>query len=482
MDFHRNFAFLILTLFFLSACSENAEDSQDSMAPPNIIYIMADDLGYGDLGVYGQTKIKTPRLDQMAKEGMVFTQFYAGTSVCAPSRSSLITGLHTGHTEIRGNYQYRLRNGQYPLSEGTTTLAGVLKEAGYKTGMIGKWGLGDPNTDGNPLNHGWDFFYGYTDQVLAHNYYPEYLWKNNEKIYLDNEVQYLDSSLWHDGLGSYSTVKNEYSNDLFFAEASAFLKENASNPFFLYLPLTIPHDNGEQSDTMRWEVPDQGIYADKPWSKNERDYAAMITQMDSCIGALLQQLQELGIDQNTIVLFTSDNGPYKDHPVTEFFDSNGPLRGFKRDLYEGGIRVPLIVRWPETIAAGQSTDHVSAFWDILPSFAELAGAEVPTEIDGLSMASVFTGGEVEKHDVMYWEFHEGTGAQAVLKDQWKAIRNDAITNPHNDIELYNLSTDLGEENNVAADHPDIVKMMDSLMLASRTHSEVFPFYGDAFKN
>tara|TARA_Y100000310_G_scaffold345512_1_gene465817 strand:+ start:94 stop:1419 length:1326 start_codon:yes stop_codon:yes gene_type:complete len=437
---------------------------------------MADDLGYADIGAYGQTKIQTPRLDEMASEGMKFTQFYAGTSVCAPSRSSLITGLHTGHTEIRGNKQYGLRNGQQPLSAGTTTIATVMKEAGYTTAMIGKWGLGEPSTPGNPLKHGWDFFFGYTDQVLAHNYYPEYLWRNNDKIYLRNEVKYLDTAAWHDGLGSYSTKKVDYSNDLMFEEAAAFITENQANPFFLYLPITAPHDNGEQPDSMRFEVPSQGIYAKEDWPKTHKDYAAMITRMDSCIGVLIDQIDALGLDENTLIMFTSDNGPYNNHPTTDFFDSNGDLRGGKRDLYEGGIREPMIARWKGKVKAGTTSDFQGAFWDMMPTLAELAGESTPENTDGISFVPTLLGLSNQKvHTDLYFEFHEGSGSQAILQGKWKAVRPDAIANPGGPIELYDLSMDLGETNDVAGQFPEKVKELDSLMSASRTHSDLFPF-------
>jgi arylsulfatase A-like enzyme len=463
---------LIIGFFAFTSCTSEPE----APAKPNVIFIMADDLGYGDIGAYGQTQIKTPRLDEMAAAGLRFTQFYAGTSVCAPSRSALITGLHTGHTEIRGNKQNGRRNGQQPLSAGTFTIATLMKKAGYTTGMIGKWGLGDPNTTGNPMAHGWDFFYGYTDQVLAHNYYPEYLWKNNEKVYLDNEVHYLDTAAWHGGLGSYSTQKRDYSNDLMFQQANEFIEQNKGTPFFLYLPITAPHDNGEQTDSMRFEVPDQGIYKDRPWPKTHKDYAALISHMDSCIGQLMDRIDALNLAENTLIMFTSDNGPYKNHPTTDFFDSNGPLRGFKRDLYEGGIRVPLIARWTGTIEPNSVTDHQGAFWDLMPTLAELAGVEASSNTDGISLASTLLGKPDQKeHADLYFEFHEGTGSQAIRQGNWKAVRPDAITKPGGLLELYDLSTDPAETNNVADQYPDKVWELDSLMSASRTHSDLFPF-------
>ena len=381
---------LCLLCLLLTACTGSGRE-EAANTPPNIIFIMADDLGYGDIGPYGQEKIQTPQLDQFAAEGMTFTQFYAGTAVCAPSRAVLMTGLHTGHVEIRGNMQYSVRNGQQPLTPGIPTIATVLKNAGYATGMIGKWGLGDPNTPGKPSRHGFDYFFGYTDQVLAHNYYPEYLWRNDEKVMLNNQVQYLDTAAWHDGLGSYSTKKVDYSHDLFIEDALSFIDEHHDSAFFLYLPLTIPHDNGEQVDSMRFEVPSQGIYKNEDWTKKEKDYAAMITRMDEGIGRILDRLKVRGLDDNTIVFFTSDNGPMRNRPTTDFFDSNGPLRGGKRDLYEGGIRVPFLARWPGHVEAGTTSAYIGAFWDVLPTLAGLAGQPAPEEIDEMPFLPTMIG-------------------------------------------------------------------------------------------
>jgi len=426
-------AAVVALCFFLIACGKPPADQQKER--PNFIFIMADDLGYGDVGAYGQQLIQTPHIDQLAKDGMLFTQFYAGTSVCAPSRAVLMTGLHNGHSPIRGNKQNGYRNGQMPLPESAVTIAEYLKQGGYKTGMIGKWGLGEPGTSGDPLHQGWDYYFGYTDQVLAHNYYPEYLWRNGEKVWLDNEVQYLDTALWHDGLGSYSTGQVDYSHDLFIDDALGFLEENRENDFFLYLPLTIPHDNGEQTDSLRFEVPAQGIYADKDWSRKERDYAAMITRMDEGIGKLVAYLDESGLSENTVLFFTSDNGPMKNLSTTDFFDSNGPFRGAKRDLYEGGIREPFIVKWPAAIQAGSSSDHQGGFWDILPTLLDLADLSIPTDVDGISIKAALTGGTQEKHPYLYWEFHEGSGSQAIRKGDWKGVRLDVKENSAPSLEL-----------------------------------------------
>ncbi len=440
---------------------------------PNIIFIMADDLGYGDLGCYGQEAIKTPHIDHLASRGMLFTQHYAGNTVCAPSRCALMTGYHMGHAEVRGNKQAE-PSGQWPISDETLTIAEILKEAGYKTGMIGKWGLGTDVNSGDPLQQGFDFYYGYLDQVLAHNYFPEFLIRNGEKEYLDNEVHYLDTALWHKGLGSYSTKRIDYSHDLMATEALDFIRENSGQPFFLYLPFTIPHDNGEQPVGERQEVPDHGIYEGEDWPKESKGYAAMITRMDKDIGAILDLLSELELATNTVVFFTSDNGPVPAREYTDRFNSNGPWRGGKRHLYEGGIRIPMIVAWEGHIKAGAVSDHISAFWDFLPTACDLAGADIPGGIDGISMLPVLTGMEQEAHTTLYWEFMEAGGAQAIRRGEWKLVRNKVISEPPGSIELYNLESDPGEESNVAADHPDLVAELMQMIEESRTESPIFP--------
>ncbi len=330
---------LMLFLVLITSCSPAEIETR-----PNIIYIMADDLGYGDLGCYGQEIIQTPNIDRLASSGVRFTQHYAGNTVCAPSRCALMTGYHMGHAQVRGNRQAE-PSGQWPISPGTVTVARLLKSAGYKTGMIGKWGLGIENSTGDPLKQGFDYYYGYLDQVLAHNYYPEYLLRNGEREYQDNEVIYLDTTFWHKGLGSYSTGKSAYSHDLFLEDALRYLDENHEEPFFLYLPFTIPHDNGEAPEGERMEVPDYGPYANEDWPGDTKRYAAKITRMDRGVGRIMEKIKEHGIEENTLVFFTSDNGPMPGEEFTEFFNSNGSFRGGKRDVYEGGIRVPLVAAW-----------------------------------------------------------------------------------------------------------------------------------------
>jgi arylsulfatase A-like enzyme len=457
--------FLILTaggaaasLVSLAGCNDSLL-GKSKLKPkhPNIIYIMADDLGYGDLGCYGQGKIKTPNLDKMADEGMRFTQHYSGSTVCAPSRCVLMTGMHTGHCTIRGN-------GPGLLREDDVTIADLLKKAGYVTGIIGKWGVGEPPPPGDPKNNGFDYFFGYLSMIHAHNYYPEFLWENDKKIELKNIVQYTQEG-YAKGVGGVSTNKIQYSHDIFTKKALEFIETNKQKTFFLYLPYTIPHTNN-QAGKNGMEVPDLDIYKDKPWPEQEKAKAAMITRMDADIGKIFDLLKQLGIEKNTLVMFSSDNGPHKESGIDpNFFNSNGPLRGIKRDLYEGGIRVPLIARWPGKIKANSVSDHISAFWDFLPSCAETAGLLPPPDTDGISYLPTLLGQpeKQKKHKYLYWEFHERGGKQAVRMGKWKAVRLNTHQNPDAPIELYNLDEDLAEQQNIAAQNPGIVAKMETLM-------------------
>jgi arylsulfatase A-like enzyme len=431
---------------------------KSSVKKPNIIFILADDLGYGDLGCFGQKRIKTPSLDKMADEGMRLTQHYAGSTVCAPSRCVLMTGLHTGHCLVRGN-------ARVPLRPSDVTVAELLKQASYKTGIIGKWGLGEPDSTGIPNRQGFDYWFGYLNQRHAHNYYPTYLWRNEEKIQLKNEDVNPPEGV--------ATKKVEYSHDLFAKEALAFIERSKDNPFFLYLAFTIPHANNE-AGRKGMEVPDFGIYADKDWPEPQKGHAAMITRMDGDIGKLFAKLKELGIDDNTFVFFSSDNGPHREGGNNpDFNDSNGPLRGIKRDLYEGGIRVPTLARWPGKIKPGSETDHISGFWDFLPTCADLAGFKAPKDIDGISMLPALLGKpeKQKKHEFLYWEFHEQGKKQAVRMGDWKGVRLNASKKPDGPIELYNLKTDIGEKNNIADKHPDIVAKIEGYMKQARVPSK-----------
>ncbi len=455
-----------LTVVFLSSCQNDLADS--AAERPNIIYILADDLGYGDLGCYGQEAIGTPHLDRMAAEGLRFTQHYAGSTVCAPSRCSLMTGLHTGRALIRGN-------SRDPLRPEDVTAAEILQEAGYRTALIGKWGLGEAGSTGIPNRKGFDYFFGYLNQAHAHNYYPEFLWRNEEKVPLGNLVERPAGRPHHPG--GVSTNKAVYSHDLFMAEAERFIRDSAEGPFFLYLALTIPHANNEAREK-GMEVPELGVYAEKDWPEPQKGHAAMISRMDRCIGRLIQLLGELKLEGRTIVMFSSDNGPHREGGNDpDFNHSRGPLRGMKRDLYEGGIRVPLLVRWPGRIRAGGQTDHVSAFWDLLPTWAELAGASAPAGVDGISFLPILLGQESKQkqHAWLYWEFFEQGGKQAVRMGRWKGVRLEVDRRPDGPIELYDLETDLGERHNIADQHPEIVEQLGRIMEQAHTRSELYRF-------
>lgn len=455
--------------------SDNNCDDKDRT--PNIIFVLADDLGYADLSCMGQTKFRTPNIDSLASQGMMFTQHYSGSSVSAPSRSCLITGLHTGHTTIRGNKELPVE-GQHPLPSDTYTIFKMLKDNGYKTSVFGKWGLGAPHTEGAPENQSIDEFFGYNCQRLAHSYYPYHLWHNDKKIMLE---------------GNTGNNENEYSPYLIHRKALDFIKENKDTTFFMWYTSVIPH--------AELKVPEQELktFLGDPQMEEEKSYvgcdsgeyyknggygsqeythatfAAMVSVLDKQVGELCSTLDSLGIADNTIIIFTSDNGPhYEGGADPEFFNSNGNLRGFKRDLYEGGIRVPFIVRWDNVIKENSSSNHLSTFWDFMPTLADIIKADTPRDIDGISFLPELTGhGEQKEHEFLYWEFHENNGRQAIRKGDWKAVRY----NVHNNgkIELYNLKEDVSEENNLADYYPDLVNEFDSLMKCSRTESELFRF-------
>ncbi|HEX6224814.1 MAG TPA: arylsulfatase, partial [Chryseolinea sp.] len=463
--------------YFLLAVLTFFNETAAAQQRPNIIFIMADDLGYGDIEPFGQTLIKTPSLSRMAKEGIILTNHYAGTSVCAPSRCSLMTGLHTGHAEVRGNLQYKIRNGQLPISDGAVTVAELLKTAGYTTGIIGKWGLGDTGTTGDPNKQGFDFFYGYTDQILAHNHFPEFLLRNGKKEFLRNTVEYLDSTAGHKGLGSVTTERKDFADELFKQEALNFITENRQRRFFLYLPFIIPHCNDEAPKDFQYEVPSQREYASQPWSKDEKDYAASISYLDEYVGEVLSHLKRLRLDSNTLVIFTSDNGPRVDQMR---FKSSGELRGFKRDLYEGGIRVPFIAWWPGRIQAGRISDHVSTFWDFLPTACTLSGVKETYKSDGISYLPTLLGnGRQLQHDYVYFEFHERDGAQAVRQGKWKAVVRGIKTQNPLPLELFNLENDPSEATNVADENPKVAAEMMTILKKAHSPSKTFALPSDS---
>ncbi|HOK95007.1 MAG TPA: arylsulfatase [Anaerohalosphaeraceae bacterium] len=459
---------------YAGCCSTQQICRRQSAGKPNIIYILADDLGYGDLSCYGQKRFSTPHIDRLADEGLLFTRHYAGSTVCAPSRCSLMTGLHTGHCQIRGNLSVE-PEGQWPLAAGTKTAASVLKEAGYSTGAFGKWGLGGPDSSGDPNRQGFDEFFGFKCQTMAHKYYQRYLWRNNEKVYLpgnDPEKQ-----------------TGQYCHDLIVDQAIEFIKTHHKRPFFAYLALTIPHAElavpADSLEKYKGLFPEDNPFIPNPNQDYGRQlhpraaYAAMIDRMDRDVGRILTLLKELHIDDNTIVFFSSDNGPHKEGGGDpDFFDSNGPLRGYKRDLYEGGIRVPLLVRWPSVIKAGTRTDHISAFWDTLPTFAQLAGTQSFPDSDGISFLPVLLGNPDAqlRHPYLYWEFHERGGKQAVLIGNQKAVRLNAMNNPDAPLELYDLAEDPSEENNIAAAHPQLIEKMTFLIHQAHKPNKTFPFF------
>lgn len=442
----RMIRILALSLVLLTVSSPFAAATQQ----PNIIWVMADDLGMGDLGCFGQKKIKTPNLDRMAAEGTRFTSAYCGTSVCAPSRASLMTGLHMGHCPIRANREVQ-PEGQMPLPKENPTVAELLKKAGYATGLFGKWGLGFPGSGGEPTNRGFDAFYGYNCQRKAHSYFPPELWRNDERVAIPENA---------DG------KRGAFSHDLITAEMLKWVRTQKSGPFFLFFAATPPHGS--------WEVPDFGEYAKENWNDTEKAFASQITRLDASVGQLLALLKEMGVEDHTLVIFTSDNGACEssgNHSI-DFFDSNGPLRGAKRGMFEGSLRVPTIARWPGTVPAGKVSDAPWAFWDFLPTALDIAGSKVPDglKVDGLSIASLLRGGEAPQRKCFYWELHERGSKQAVRFGDWKAVR-DPFNAP---VELYDLKSDPYETKNLAAEKPDLVAKAEDLLRTSRVDSPDFP--------
>lgn len=471
-------SFILISSFFLLGCHSKKTEAKEEKAAlrPNIIYILADDLGYGDLSITGQKKFETPNLDKLAQDGMLFTQHYSGSTVCAPSRSALMTGLHTGHTFIRGNKEIR-PEGQYPLDSSVVTVAELLKSAGYVNGAFGKWGLGYPGSEGDPNRQGFDTFYGYNCQRMGHNYYPYHLWDNQTKVTL---------------MANKGKKEGTYAPDVIHQKSLEFLERNKDTTFFMYYPSIIPHAELLVPDSLLQKfrakylpekeyagLDDGPRFRKGPYGSQKEGhaaFAAMVYLLDKQVGEIRKKVEDLGIADNTLIIFTSDNGPHQEggaHP--EFFNSNADYKGFKRDLYEGGIRVPMIAFWPKAIKANSVSDHVSAFWDFLPTAVDVAGLTPPENIDGISFLPELLDEEQPKHDHLYWEFHERGGKQAVRMGDWKGIRLHMANNPNAPIELYDLSTDPSEENNIVDEHPEIVTQIEQIMKEERTPSEVFRF-------
>ena len=499
----KKVCFALFLAVLLTGCKKES--------PPNIVLILADDLGFSELGSYGQQLIETPNIDELNRNGMSFSQFYSGAPVCAPARCVLLTGRHAGHAFIRGNDEWAARGdvwnfakavedpgleGQRPIPDSVVTVAELLQEAGYITACVGKWGLGAPNTEGAPNNQGFDLFYGYNCQRQAHTYYPKHLWRNEEKVWLKNKLVVPGTKL-PEGLdpldeASYTDYTlTEYAPDLMFDETLRFLEENGDKPFFLYFATSIPHVPLQAPDSLiqyytdkfEDENPYLGNHGYFPTRYPRATYAAMVTYLDNQVGRIVLKLKELGVYDNTIIMFTSDNGPtYAGGADSRFFDSAAPfssIRGRgKGSVYEGGIRVPLIVHWPEKVKPGSRSDHMSAFYDLFPTICELAGIDNKIDTDGLSLVPVFRGSDrSSSHEFLYWEYPASGGQQAVRMDKWKGIRRNMFKG-NLDIELYDLNSDIGETRNVAADNPEIIKEIERIMIEEHEPSEVERFRFD----
>lgn len=494
--------FYLCCIGLLSGCTPKKD-----IQKPNIIFFLADDLGYGELGILGQQVIETPNIDALAQAGMLFTNHYAGSPVCAPSRCVLLTGKHTGHAHIRGNDEWRERGevwdyakasqdpkleGQRPLPEGTLTIGRILQDAGYKTGIIGKWGLGAPHTAGIPNNQGFDYFYGYNCQRQAHNLYPPHLWENNQKISLANDLvvpgTQLDSLADPNLSTSYRKYEQQdYAPQLMQEKAIDFISNQDDKPFFLYyasplphLPLQVPSKELDQyKSKIGTETPYIGDNGYFPAQYPRASYAAMISYIDQQIGALIETLKATEQYENTIICFSSDNGPtYLGGVDFDFFNSSAPFtNGFGRTkgfVYEGGIRVPLIVSWPEKINPNSRSNHISAFYDVLPTICDLANIPIPEDTDGISFAPSLLGQKQTEHSYLYWEFPSYQGQQAVRLGNWKGIRKD-IFKGNMKIELYDLSKDLHEQENLAAKYPEIVAQIEGIMETAHTPAEIQRF-------
>ncbi|TKG93926.1 DUF4976 domain-containing protein [Puteibacter caeruleilacunae] len=446
---------LLLSLATASALMSGGVNAKPlNKQKTNIIYILADDLGIGDLGIMGQTKIETPNIDRLGKEGMVFTNHYSGSTVCAPSRCALMTGKHMGHATIRENFSKQ--KGRVPLMDEDVTIAELLKQEGYATGCSGKWGLGEIGTAGVPWKQGYDYFYGYINQRNAHSYYPPFLYENANKILLEANNNHQ---------------KEIYSEDLIISKTLKFIDDNHKKPFFFYFAVTLPHAD--------LELPEKYVEKYMPklqsgeWSKPMVYYAAMVSKLDADVGAILDKIKALGLDEQTMVVFASDNGAHQEDGLRkEMFNSTGGFRGYKRDLYEGGIHVPMMVRWPGKVKPGSSTDHISAFWDVLPTVCDITGADKPKDIDGISFLPTLLDKKQKNHEYLYWEhLLKGKVKQAVRFGQWKAVRYSL----DKDIEIYNLESDPKETKNLAASYPNLVKKAKQMFKDAHTESEYFPF-------
>lgn len=451
-----------LCLFAFCLCLHLASTACAADRQPNIIYILLDDAGYGDLSCYGQEKFVTPNIDKLAAEGLKFTQHYSGSTVCAPTRCCLMTGLHTGHSYVRGNREVK-PEGQSPMPADIVTIPRLLRNAGYVTGAFGKWGLGAPGSPSDPAMH-FDLFFGYNCQRQAHTYYPEHLWRNQTKVALDGKT---------------------HSSRVIMDEALQFVRDNREQPFFVYLPITAPHAAmhavESYAEPFRKKFPQFaekiGKYANTEVKNPIAAFAGMMSEVDAHVGELMELLKSLELDEQTLVMLSSDNGPHQEggHDP-EFFNSNGPLKGHKRDLYEGGVRAPLIARWPGKVPARTESDLISAHWDMLPTFCELAGTDVPNQIDGISMVNTLLGkSEQQQHEYLYWEFYERGGKRAVRFGDWKAVQLNLNKQKDPPVQLFHLPSDLGEQQDVADRHPEEVAQAKDYFRAAHTPSPFWAF-------
>ena len=479
-------------LFLVNSCKNSNKVNERNHLQPNIIFILADDLGYGDVGVYGQQNFETPNLDRLAYGGMKFLQHYSGSTVCAPSRSALMTGQHTGHTFIRGNSERGFtldKEGQYPLAPEEITIAEVLKKGGYATGAFGKWGLGYPGSEGDPTKQGFDEFFGYNCQRVAHNYYPTHLWDNLTKTPLK---------------GNDGKTKTVYAPLIIHEKALSFIEKNKGRPFFMYYPSVIPHaelaapekymekyrgkfmpekeyikkgNSSPNSKVNPESINNYNVGGYNSQKESHAAFAAMVSLLDEQVGQIIDKVDDLGIAENTLIIFSSDNGPHLEGGADpDYFGSNGPLRGYKRDLYEGGIRVPTLAYWPSQITPNSKSDHISAFWDFFPTAIEIAGLDYnSSKIDGISFLPELKGENQKKHPYLYWEFLEKGGRQAVRMNQWKAVRMNMSKNPDSPIELYNVHQDIGEQENLAVQYPEVLKEVSRIMNKEHISSRIFQF-------
>ena len=488
----KKFLLYIGLLFLVYSCKNSDKFNEQNHLQPNIIFILADDLGYGDVGVYGQQNFETPNLDRLAHGGMKFLQHYSGSTVCAPSRSALMTGQHTGHTFIRGNSERGFtldKEGQYPLAPEEITIAEVLKKGGYATGAFGKWGLGYPGSEGDPTKQGFDEFFGYNCQRVAHNYYPTHLWDNLTKTSLK---------------GNNGKTKTVYAPLIIHEKALSFIEKNKDRPFFMYYPSVIPHaelaapekymekyrgkfmpekeyikkgNSSPNSKVNPESINNYNVGGYNSQKESHAAFAAMVSILDEQVGQIIDKVDDLGIAENTLIIFSSDNGPHLEGGADpDYFGSNGPLRGYKRDLYEGGIRVPTLAYWPSQITPNSKSDHISAFWDFFPTAIEIAGLDYnSSKIDGISFLPELKGKDQKKHPYLYWEFLEKGGRQAVRMNQWKAVRMNMSKNPDSPIELYNVHQDIGEQENLAVQYPEVLKEVSRIMNKEHISSRIFQF-------